>query len=47
MKSDAAHGFFNYMLEDSTQERAVALDFVPLRGTILEKSRRAVEGIQP
>lgn len=45
-KADAVREVFNHMLEDSTQERAAALGFVPLRGTILEKSRRAVVGIQ-
>ena len=46
-KADAVRNVFNYMLDDSTQERAAALGFVPLRGTILEKSRSAVAGIQP
>ena len=46
-KAAAVREVFNYMLEDSTQERAAVLGFVPLRGTILEKSRSAVEGIQP
>ena len=46
-KAEAVQNVFNYMLEDSTQEGAAALGFVPLRGTILEKSRSAVEGIQP
>ena len=46
-KAEAVQEVFNYMLEDSTQERAAALGFVPLRGTILEKSRSAVDGIQP
>jgi len=35
------------MLKDSTQESAAALGFVPLRSSILEKSRSVVAGIQP
>ena len=46
-KAEAVRNVFNYMLEDSTQEGAAALGFVPLRGSILEKSRTAVAGIQP
>ena len=46
-KAEAVRDVFNYMLEDSTQERAAALGFVPLRGSILEKSRSAVASIQP
>jgi phosphate transport system substrate-binding protein len=46
-KAEAVRDVFNYMLEDSTQEGAAALGFVPLRGSILEKSRSAVVGIQP
>ena len=45
-KADAVREVFNYMLEDSTQERAAALGFVPLQGIILEKSRSAVEVIK-
>ena len=46
-KAEAVRKVFNYMLDDSTQEGAAALGFVPLRGSILEKSRSAVAGIQP
>jgi phosphate transport system substrate-binding protein len=46
-KAEAVQDVFNYMLDDSTQEGAAALGFVPLRGSILEKSRSAVAGIQP
>ena len=46
-KAEAVRNVFNYMLDDSTQEGAAALGFVPLRGSILEKSRSAVAGIQP
>ena len=46
-KAEAVRNVFNYMLGDSTQEGAAALGFVPLRGSILEKSRSAVAGIQP
>ena len=46
-KAEAVRNVFNHMLDDSTQEGAAALGFVPLRGSILEKSRTAVAGIQP
>ena len=46
-KAEAVQDVFNYMLDDSTQEGAAVLGFVPLRGSILEKSRSAVAGIQP
>ena len=46
-KADAVRETFNYMLSYTSQERASALGFVPLRGSILEKSHSAVEGIQP
>ena len=46
-KAEAVRDVFNYMLDDSTQERAAALGFVPLRGSILEKSRSAVASVQP
>jgi len=45
-KAEAVRNVFNHMLDDSTQEGAAALGFVPLRGSILEKSRRAVAGMQ-
>ncbi len=46
-KAKVVQDVFNYMLSDAAQNKAPSLGFVPLRGTILEKSRSAVESIQP
>ena len=42
-KTDSLKEAFNYMLNDSSQSKAVELGFVPLKGDIIEKSRAAVE----
>ena len=43
--TEAIKHVFNTLLSDEYQDKAPSLDFVPLRGDILEKSRAAVKRI--
>ena len=44
-KAKAIKESLNYLLSDVVQEKATSIDFIPLKGEILQKARVAVKKI--